>query len=125
MGPRLRARLVGGAWAYLWLHTCDLLLLFICDIVLSFLSCPKYTNPTLAIMLTTGNAGRAGCVLRRALLFSKRVGARSLFSNYARSRGCNCEFSFTEIAPPIKINKDHTVSCYNVGRTYLDIKMKI
>ena len=25
--PRLRARLVGGAWAYLWLHTRDLVLL--------------------------------------------------------------------------------------------------
>ena len=27
VGPRLRARLVGGAWAYLWLHTRDLVLL--------------------------------------------------------------------------------------------------
>ena len=29
VGPRLRARLVGGAWAYLWLHTRDLVL-FVC-----------------------------------------------------------------------------------------------
>ena len=36
VGPRLRARLVGGAWAYLWLHTRDLVLL-VCDITLSFL----------------------------------------------------------------------------------------
>ena len=27
VGARLRARLVGGAWAYLWLHTRDLVLL--------------------------------------------------------------------------------------------------
>ena len=27
VGPRLRAHLVGGVWAYLWLHTRDLVLL--------------------------------------------------------------------------------------------------
>ena len=48
MGPRVRDRLVDGTWIYQWQHSCDLVLLVSwCDLTLSLLSCPKYTNRTL------------------------------------------------------------------------------
>ena len=99
---------------------------FVCDVALSFLSCPKYTNPTLAIMLTTGNAGDAGYVFRRALLFFQKGSARGrYFQTMPGVAAATANSVSLKVAPPIKINKDHTVLCYSVGRTYLDIKMKI